>query len=158
MRSSTVFVNEKNMALIHCPHCDSIKQVPVSKFKGEKHTLKVKCACGDVFQVDLNFRKNIRKKTDLTGTCYKIPGHESSAEECMIKNLSFRGIGLKLFNEGTIKKDDELVVSFTLDDPRMTPVERKLRVHYVDGDYIGGEFVDFEGDNLDKYIGFYLMH
>lgn len=157
MRSATVFVNEKNMALIHCPHCDSIKQVPVSKFKGAKHTLKVKCACGEIFQVDLNFRKNIRKKTDLTGICYKVPGDKSSAEDCMIENLSFRGIGLKLFNAGAIQKDDELVVAFTLDDPRKTSVERKLKVHHVDEDYIGGEFVDFEDDNFDKYIGFYLM-
>ena len=158
MRSATVFVNEKNMALIHCPHCDSIKQVPVTKFKGTKHTLKVKCACGEVFKVDLNFRKNIRKKTNLTGICYTIPGVESSSEECLIKNISFRGIGLKLFENSTVKEGAEVVVSFTLDDPRMTAVKRKVRIHHIKGDYIGGEFVDFEGDNFDKYIGFYLMH
>lgn len=158
MRSATVFVNEKNMALIHCPHCDSIKQVPVSKFKGTKHTLKVKCACGEVFKVDLNFRKNIRKKTNLTGICYTVPGDESSGEECLIKNISFRGIGLKLFENSALKKGAEVVVSFTLDDPRMTAVKRKVRVQHLKGEYVGGEFIDFEGDNLDKNIGFYLMH
>lgn len=158
MRASTVFVNEANMALIHCPHCDSIKQVPVTKFKGTKHTLKVKCACGDVFQVDLNFRKNFRKKTALVGTCYKVSEGESAVGECLIKNLSFRGIGLKLKKENDIAKGDELIVLFTLDDARMTMIKRKIIVHYVDGTYIGGEFIDFDGDGLDKSIGFYLMH
>lgn len=158
MRSTTVFVNDENMALIHCPHCNSIKQVPVSKFKGEKHTLKVKCACGDVFQVDLNFRKNIRKKMDLSGTFHKASEHKSLAVECRIKNLSFRGIGIELFQEGNISKGDKVVVSFTLDDTKNTLVKRKMQVHHVVGNYIGGEFIEVEGDNLDKQIGFYLMH
>ena len=96
MRSATVFVNDENMALINCPHCESIKQVPVAKFKGEKHTLKAKCACGEVFQVNLNFRKNARKKTDLPGNCHKASEHKSLAVECRIVNLSFRGIGIHL--------------------------------------------------------------
>ncbi|MBC8316808.1 MAG: hypothetical protein H8E41_02815 [Desulfobulbaceae bacterium] len=158
MRSSTVFVNEANMALIHCPHCDSIKQVPVSKFKGSKHTLKVKCACGDVFQVDLNFRKNIRKQTALAGLCYKVSEGKSAARECLIKNLSFRGIGLKLQKENGAAKGDEFIVSFTLDDAKMTKIKRKMIVHHIEGTYVGGAFVEFEGDTLDKAIGFYLMH
>ena len=158
MRSATVFVNEENMALIHCPHCDSIKQVPVSKFKGTKHSLKVKCSCSEVFQVDLNFRKNFRKKTELKGICYKLSAHKSSEEECQIVNLSFRGVGIKFFKESNFVKDDELVVSFILDDTKKTAVKRKLQVLHAEGSYIGGKFIDFEGDNLDKNIGFYLMH
>ena len=157
MRSATVFVNDENMALIHCPHCDSIKQVPVSKFKGTKHTLKVKCACGEVFQVDLNFRKNLRKKTDLAGTCHKASEHKSLSVECLIVNLSFRGIGIKLLQPVNIVKGSQLVVSFVLDDTKKTLVERKLLVRHLEDNYIGGEFVDFEGDNFDKHIGFYLM-
>ena len=158
MRTSQVFVNDENMALIHCPYCESMKQVPVAKFKGTKHSLKVKCACGEVFKVELNFRKNVRKKTDLPGTYYKVPGHKSAAEECRIVNISFRGIGIKLFREGVVKKGDKIHVSFTLDDARETKVERKVHVLHAEGSYLGGEFIDFEGDSLDKYIGFYLMN
>lgn len=158
MRSTSVFVNEENMALINCPYCESMKQVPVDKFKGTKHSLKVKCACGEVFKVDLNFRKNIRKKTDLAGKYYKESGHKSAAEECQVVNLSFRGVGLKIYREGTVEKDNKLIVAFTLDDTRQTAVERKVQVRHVEGSYVGAEFIDYDGDHLDKYIGFYLMN
>jgi len=128
MRSSTVFVNEENMALIHCPYCESMKQVPVEKFKGTKHSLKVKCACGEVFKVDLNFRKNIRKNTDFACTYYKESQHKSAAEECRVVNLSFRGVGLKLYKPGYVAKENKLIVSFTLDDARQTPIKRKIIV------------------------------
>lgn len=157
--SSMVYVTENNKAVILCPECGKLKQISVGKFKDKKHTLKVRCACGKEFGINLNFRTGIRKQIKLKGNYRKASQHPSLKEDCVVSDLSFRGVQLKLHDAQSLKVDDELIISFVLDDTRKTEVKRKIRVcNIIQGDSVGAKFIDPEGDNYDKAIGFYLMN
>ena len=162
MRDDTmVFVTEDNKAVITCPECEKLKQVSVGRFKGSKHSIKVQCSCGNGFLLNLNFRKGTRKQVNLEGTYRKVSQHPSLSEKCTVVDLSFRGIRIKILDIQDLKVnvDDELMVQFVLDDKRKTEVKRKIKIcSLIQEDLIGAKFIDYELDNYDKSIGFYLMH
>ncbi|MDX1776355.1 MAG: hypothetical protein R3297_07215, partial [Desulfobulbales bacterium] len=71
MAKSTIiktFVRPDGSAVINCPHCGRQKTVSVDSYKGSKSTLKIKCSCKNIFTVNLEFRKRVRKRTSLRGT------------------------------------------------------------------------------------------
>ncbi|MFH1216725.1 MAG: PilZ domain-containing protein [Pseudomonadota bacterium] len=163
MRKAEVFVNQENMALFHCPHCGKMKHVSVLQFKNKKHSLQVKCACRETFQVDLNFRKKYRKTTDLKGVfCKKTVDGKLSLDKnksnCIIVNISMGGIGLRIDLVHDLKLGDELMVDFTLDDKKQSHIQRKVVIRHVgESGYIGAEFSDSDQPLYEKTIGFYLM-
>ncbi|MCB2181889.1 MAG: PilZ domain-containing protein [Desulfobulbaceae bacterium] len=152
-----VYVLE-DKAYITCTECGKSKQIPVGKFKGARQTIKIRCSCKNEFLINLNFRKEIRKKVDIEGKYRKASLHHSNMEECCVVDLSFRGVRLKIQDTQHLKVDDELILHFILDDTRKTEVERKIRICNITGEgYVGAQFLDPEMDNFDKHIGFYLM-
>ena len=154
-----IYVTEGNKAVIVCPECEKLKQISVGRFKGTKHTLKVRCSCKKEFQVTLNFRKGIRKKVNLEGTYRKASQDHSPMEECTIVDLSFKGVRLKLYDTQDLKVDDELIVHFVLDDKRKTEVKRKIKIcNLIQENFVAAKFIDTELDNYDKPLGFYLMN
>lgn len=162
MGRDEVFVNKENMALFACPHCGKMKHVSVAKFKGAKHSLRVKCGCGQTFPVNLNFRNKYRKNTDILGYYHHVhderPNPEVEESNCTIVNLPLGGIGLKLLNDKNLKAGDEVIVEFILDDRKKSEMNRRVIVRHVGKDrYIGGEFCDVDQNQYDKTLGFYLM-
>ncbi len=163
MSENEAFVNQENMALLKCPHCDKMKHVSVAKFKEAKHSLRVKCGCGKTFAVDLNFRSRFRKETDLHGYYHHVdddrPDPAEVRSNCTVVNLSLGGIGLKLHDDKVLVSGDEVGIEFVLDDRKSSEIKRKIVVRHVGKDrYIGGEFCDTDQtQHYDKTIGFYLM-
>lgn len=164
MSAAEVFVNQENMALFCCPHCDKMTQVSVAKFKGKKHSLQIKCSCAKTFSVNLNFRKKDRKPTDLSGVCCRMPAGQPvklsglEDENCRVVNISFGGVGLRLHGDLQVQLGDILLVSFALDDKQQSELKRKIIVRHVgDNNYIGGEFNDNKDNVYEKTIGYYLM-
>ena len=80
MGRDEVFVNKEDMALFSCPHCGKMKHVSVAKFKDVKHSLQVKCGCGQTFPVDLNFRSKFRKDTEILGYYHPVGGKRPNPE------------------------------------------------------------------------------
>ncbi|MFZ5760076.1 MAG: PilZ domain-containing protein [Thermodesulfobacteriota bacterium] len=163
MGKAEVFVNQENMALFHCPHCGRMKHVSVLQFKDKKHSLQVKCACQQTFQVDLNFRKRYRKETSLPGYCCKAGadgGWPAGARKsnCTVVNVSMGGIGLRLHYAHSYAAGDLLLVDFTLDDRKQSRLQRRVIVRHVgENGYIGAEFSDSDQALYEKALGFYLM-
>lgn len=164
MGKAEVFVNQEGMALFNCPHCGAMKHVSVAKFKDKKHSLQVKCVCGQTFTADLNFRKRYRKQTDLEGFFCKVANLGKNADtakmprNCRIVNLSLGGIGLRQASGQKIAAGDELIVDFILDDRKQSYMVRRVIVRHVGEDgYIGGEFCDGNQHVYEKALGFYLM-
>ena len=153
------YVTEDNKAVITCPECGKLKQISVGKFKAAKHTLKVRCSCGNEFLLNLNFRKGIRKQVNLKGSYRKASQQHSPMEECTIVDLSFRGVRLKLYDTQDLKVDDELIVHFVLDDKRKIEVKRKIKIwNLIQENFVAAKFIGTELDNYDKPLGFYLMN
>ncbi|RJX25458.1 MAG: hypothetical protein C4531_17350 [Desulfurivibrio sp.] len=164
MIKAEVFVNQEDMALFNCPHCGAMKHVSVAKFKNKKHSLQVKCVCGQMFSVDLNFRKRYRKQTDLEGFFCKAASLGKSADtskmprNCKVVNVSLGGMGIRHTSGQKIAVGDELIVDFTLDDRKQSHMVRRVMVRHIGGDgYIGGEFCDADQQGYEKALGFYLM-
>lgn len=156
---SIVFVAEDNKAIIICPKCKKFKRESVERYRSEKHNLKIRCSCGHFFEIKLNFRRGIRKESNLEGTYRKISTQKSSTNECRIVNLSYHGICIKIFSENNLDVGDKMVINFQLDNKQMASVERKIEVvNLFQEDHIGGVFVDHENDDYNKDIAFYMMH
>lgn len=147
-------VNLNDTAAIVCPECNTSRMITVAQFKSNKHTLKLRCACGHSFTVQLNFRRYFRKPVDLTGTCAPV-NQPRYTTPIKIKNISLFGIGFELAGAMAVKKDDELLLDFKLDDKRETPLRKKALVMQVKDRYVGCSFLMLPGE-LDKDLGFYL--
>lgn len=152
-----VVVCNKNMAVIVCPICNTRKRFSAIQFKETKHTIKVKCQCGEHFKVNFNFRLDDRKSVDLKGTYRKVSEHKAYEKMCQITNLSPTGIAVKVFEDFDSLKHDELIVEFSLDDDKKTTIKRKVRVCHIKGNTFGGQFFDHELDGRSKRINAYLF-
>ncbi len=149
-----IFVKEDNSAVIKCPFCMSVRTVSAVKFKELNKVLKVKCVCKKVFGVKFEYRKMYRKETSLTGSYVNLT-QTTDGGNITVKNVSMSGCGFTPLFIHNAEKDDNIKVTFTLDNNDSTVIEKKAVVRLSTKDYIGCEFV--EKDAYDKDLGFFLM-
>lgn len=158
MAKDEVFVNQDNMALLHCPHCGKMKHVSVAKFKNIKHSLQVKCSCGKTFSVNLNFRKRYRKDTDLIANFKNTSSPGNGGGSCRIVNVSLGGLGLRVEEAGSVEPGDILKIVFKLDDKKQSSLSRQVVVRHIgQNGYVGTQFCDEDDKLYEKTLGFYLM-
>lgn len=163
MIAKRVHVSKENLATLKCPHCGIIKFVSVAKFRGHKHSLKVKCTCGNTFTASLNFRKHYRKSTSIAGKYVRIHEQITKAEldaptlKCTVTDLSLSGLSLSIPGAHELKAGDEVMVHFILDDHANTEIKRKATVRYIDKGLVGCRFSSDDSPFYDKALGFYLM-
>jgi len=160
-----LFVSSDNKVTIKCPHCWHSREVDLARLVVCHNVLKVKCTCNSIFNVELEFRKKNRKKTDLQGFYFnpaqkeKIPDLSREthlrAVNCSIRNLSMHGVGFVTLQRHSIKKDDQLIVKFMLDNAVRLLIEKNVIVRVVNGNYIGCEF--FKEEQNDAGLGFYAL-
>jgi uncharacterized C2H2 Zn-finger protein len=150
----TVYVNQDGAAVLKCPTCETVKISKVQDYKGERHIVKVRCNCKNVFTVSLEFRKNYRKETKLTGDFFGV-NKEGLRGKMLVLNLSKGGLGARVIGMNSSQVGDELRVRFTLNDQNNSLIEKRVVVRLVKQNYIGCEFLD--STTPDKALGFYLM-
>jgi len=149
-----VYVNQEGFAVLKCPVCEATKIWKVQDFKGERHIIKVRCKCQNIFTVNLEFRKNYRKATKLTGDFFGV-SKEGIRGKMLILNISKGGIGAQVLGMNNNQVGDELKVRFTLNDQHSSLIEKRVVVRLVKQNYLGCEFLDV--DIHDKALGFYMM-
>mgnify|MGYP005840577345 FL=1 len=162
--SKRVRVNSDNLAAIKCPHCRSMKLISVHKFKGVKHSLKVKCTCNNSFPVALDFRERYRKSTNIDAQYVKLdrelPKNGAQVEpnlKCKVADLSLQGLALSIAGLHNLQVGDDLMVEFTLDDKANTHIKRKANVRVIGQGFVGCQFDETEAPAYDRALGFYLM-
>lgn len=138
---------------ICCPGCKALKAVPLSKFKGLEKTYLAKCGCGHTFNLFFEKRRSIRKNTVLDGSC----AVKSSMQDFPIQvvDLSNSGLCFVKRDYAQVKKDDEVIIKFTLDTPHRPVITCQGRVRNVKKDRVGVELTSVDGNKRD--FGFYLM-
>ncbi|MFH1935162.1 MAG: PilZ domain-containing protein [Pseudomonadota bacterium] len=167
MEFQKVFVRKDVTAVIQCQNCRKTKVVSAIKLIGQ-HRSKVKCTCGSIFGVEIDFRQTYRKKTDLDGYVVKLFSEkrqpkllyeskttDSNPLNCKIINISRNGITFTTVDKHGIKIGDDIKVKFTLDNSASTEFEKKAHVKWVQDNYIGGEF--FETYKHDVTLAFYFL-
>ena len=158
MKSTKAFVRPDHTAIVSCPYCNSRKEIPVEKFKGNKCCLKIKCSCKEVYTLNLEFRKKIRKKVSLSG---KFTNHSQNNNrgDIIIKNLSLGGLEFSTMEIDRFRNGDELTISFKLDNEEKSTIKKEVTVCSVrkQSNAVGCEFTRSSNIALDKDLGFYLM-
>ena len=154
--AETVYITSNNTAVFRCPHCQRTKNVDISTFKDLNQPLrfKVKCPCGQI-TVSVIEQRRYRKETDLVGTyVHYVNGQPKGKGSLRVKDLSTSGLKLMITSSEPLAIGDVLQVSFQLDNPQRSLVQKKVVVQNIGLPYVGVEFAPTEA--LDKALGFYL--
>ena len=155
MDAKKVLVKKGDVAIITCPFCRKMKKVSVTKYKEEKkRELSIRCSCGNIFCLCLEYREYPRKSVRLLGKSINLSKSRESLD-IIIKNISLGGIGFYALKNNRTRKDDWLQVLFALNDCNNTPVDADTIVRAATGDYVGCEFKATE--NFRTSLGFYLL-
>ena len=155
--AETVYITSNNTAVFRCPHCQRTKNVDISTFKDLNQPLrfKVKCPCGQITVSVIEKRRRYRKETDFVGTyVHYVNGQPKGKGSLRVKDLSTSGLKLMITSSEPLAIGDVLQVSFQLDNPQRSLVQKKVVVQNIGLPYVGVEFAPTEA--LDKALGFYL--
>ncbi len=156
-KNKKVFVDQKGVAALKCPLCSLEKSTRVNsqgiREKNIRDNCIVRCKCQTRFAVTLEFRRDFRKLTNLTGEYICLPKGKTRGILKVI-NLSESGFGLEVTGSNQLKMGDELLVLFNLDDTNGTLIEKTARVRFVKESYIGCNFIG--SSPLGKALGGYL--
>ena len=155
METKKAYVDVDGKVTLICPACSVPKSTSVASFKGKCHFLKVRCPCGNVFRVQLDFRQQHRKTTDLQGVyvCVKPPG--LGGGRMTVKDISRGGVGIEVIESHNLQVGCILEITFNLDDRKKTQIKKKTVVRSITDNFIGCQFTDEE--LYEKEIGFYLI-
>lgn len=151
------FVSKNDTITVRCLACKKTRSISVAGLRGKPHTIKVQCPCTNTFAVDIEFRLSYRKDVDIAGGYRK--RHEGEAEErsCVVQDLSVGGLGIRIEHDTTVQVEDELIVTFNLDDRQTHRIDTAIKVRHVDPNKkIGGEFIDPEDRGRNEVLTFYL--
>jgi len=73
----------------------------------------------------------------------------------IVKDVSMGGIGFEAVGACRVKVEDELEVTFTLDDTHASVIKKLVVVRITRDKFVGCEFV--HAHEYDKALGFYLL-
>jgi hypothetical protein len=147
------FVTPDDSASIVCPQCNGAKLIAVRQFRHHLHMLRVKCKCGHAFKVQLEFRSQFRKTTQLPAT-YNLTAPAGSGGVAKVINLSLNGACIELRGFQDLKIGQKGILVFSLDNRNKTLLKKAIHIRAVNGNRIGCEFV--EDQAFEKELGFYL--
>lgn len=162
-----IFVDKQDMAVFRCPHCGFTRHFNASGYRDKDSRVKIKCQCGEVVPVLIEFREFFRKRVELFGhgmVLSTITGRSMlhrTKEKFAIKveDLSMNGLRFGLVSDfgkdlDELAVDDVLSVQFRLDNRSRDLIERKAVIRNVYGSSYGVSFIRAE---YDKELGFYLL-
>jgi hypothetical protein len=154
METTRVFVRPDNTATLVCPACSRPKNISVASYRDKCHFLKVRCPCGNVFRIQLDFRQHYRKTTQLPGTYVCLRPAGIGGGRMTVSDLSQGGAGLTVDERHDLQIGCLLDLTFHLDDRKRTKLRKKAVVRSIKGNFVGCQFTDKE--LYEKEIGFYL--
>lgn len=152
-----VYVQPDETATIYCPYCNKTKDQDVSRFKGNRYA-KLKCACGKVSTLQLEFRRYFRKQTQLQGLfkCIDSGNNPVDAGKMTVVELSRNGVRLEIRDfPRNLECEDIVNIQFDLDDSNRSFINRNVVVQNIQPPYVGASF--HRASVTDDVIGFYLL-
>ncbi len=162
-----IFVDKHGSAVFRCPHCGFTRQFNASSYRDKDSRIKIKCQCGEVVPVLIEFREFFRKQVELFGhgvvlstlTGRSMLHRTREKFPLKIEDLSMNGLRFCLVPDlgkepDALEVDDVLSVQFRLDNRSRDLIERKVVIRNVYGSSYGVSFIRSE---YDKELGFYLL-
>jgi hypothetical protein len=183
MYTSVQMIDER-FAVFKCRRCKKVVRIETSDFICRPaHQFDLTCACGHLNKSVLEYRRSIRKSTNIPGI-YKVlddTGTEKTGS-MTVRDISWQGFKLKtschehgikahdvdgcrykceghhsrsIFIQNFLKKKERITIEFFLDDPKMSFISRDVFVHWIRNDMFGVELCYPE--NYEPSIRFYLL-
>ena len=150
-----VYTDSKEAFFI-CPFCGTSKKESMRQDKVQADKISVYCTCGNTYLVQIEYRKNYRKKTNLEGMYKELTRHKNSGK-VNVTDVSASGCRFSASLLHGLQLNDHIEVVFTLDNPRQTIIRKEAIVQMVDGRYVGCSFIAHPGA-YDPGLGFYLRN
>jgi hypothetical protein len=155
MAEVKTFVRGNNTATIICPTCNTVKHISAEPYRHKKHAIKVRCRCGKIFTVLLDFRRHYRKLTNLPGTYSITTAEKAGGGVAYIRNISRSGIGFTVSGRHHMEKGLRVMLEFHLNDRNQTKLRKEAVIRSINENYIGCQFP--QHDPFEKALGFYLQ-
>lgn len=114
----------------------------------------VACSCGQLLLFIIEDKRFYARQSVRLQGLYRYEGGDSRIGEIVVENLSYGGARIRSITPHDLSLNDQLVISFTLDDDAQTIVHKTVNVVHVNGDMIGVRFL--ESLNLDHSLAAYL--
>jgi hypothetical protein len=149
-----IYVRPDNTVVLTCPYCNHQREVRVSLFR-DKRKLRVKCC--DTFRVIIEFRRRVRKKTQLNGT-YINHSQDDREDNITVQDLSVSGIAFTCSDHQLFKVEDELTLEFILDDEYQSVIMKEAVVRNVRESSVGCEFTSGNELISPGPLGYYVMY
>lgn len=149
-----IYVTDSNTVSIVCPKCGKLRHGTIKAGSIRTRTMRVRCSCGEVFPIQMEFRRHYRKKTHLKGMFWQ--SEKGLDHPVVIKNISVSGIGFYTENSTLLSEGKPITIAFELDDPQRSLVRKRVVPRRKDGHFIGCEFTSHQY-HYDKAIAYYLM-
>lgn len=145
------FVRSDDQTFIVCPVCGFSKGLNIGQFRHRQRVLKIKCTCGNRFEIELEFRQHFRKSTSLNGY---IKTNGAFGWPVKVINLSLGGVCLEFFSEPALKVGDRGNLRFKLDNRKESEIIKQLIVMSISKKRVGCKFIVDRAYEAD--LGFYL--
>lgn len=149
------YVRPDGTAVLTCPNCGLQKTINTKSFSQHKSRVKVKCSCKNIFAAQLEFRKRVRKRTHLRGTCINHSQNEAKGN-IIVTNVSISGVEFTSIDVSNFRVDDELSLEFTLDDEHRSVIRKEATVKAIHPKSVGCEFHAAGEYSFDGALGFYI--
>ena len=149
-----IYVDKHGMAILACPKCGDLRKESVEQYKGQASSLKIKCRCMNVYEVQFEFRQTFRKETTLNGKYFRT----SDPGDCgrmIVRNLSLGGCRFEMTRECALAVGEEIRLELALDEHGGSATKEKAVVVHVKGRLVRCRFCD-SPSGIDSDIAFYL--
>ncbi|WP_041278083.1 PilZ domain-containing protein [Desulfotalea psychrophila] len=163
----TCYINENGQTEVVCPKCFKSRLVSAEKFKGQKDNIGIRCPCGHLFKIQLEYRTRQRKETNFVGTYQLKPlasPHQTDSQAraphsggiVEIINISQTGLCFRARGHHGIQVEQDGRVQFVLDNRKEAKISKNVIIRNVEGKRIGCEFIQDQA--YEKELGFYLRN
>ena len=151
-----VYVDANGFVMLVCSNCNLIQQKEAKSYGGSKGPVQVQCTCGNVYDVEIEFRKFFRKGTRLDGI-YVGVSNSKIWGKMILKNISMQGCGFETMGTNPLHPDELIKLEFHLNDAKNSLIKKNAFVRSMYKKYVGCQFQELP-NAFDADLGFYLRN
>lgn len=145
-----IYLVENTQVNALCQQCENVIRLCENNLSEQY----IACSCGQIILiVAKNQRSHPRQPVNLTGI-YRYEKEDTRIGEVIIEDLSYGGARVRNLSPYSICQDDQLAISFTIDDSSQTVIHKRASVVNVKDELIGLKFI--EESRSDHVLATYL--
>ena len=109
-------VGQDGVCVLRCPKCDATRKIDATYKDYSLKRFKASCKCGAKIRGRFEFRNYYRKKVHLAGFYHN--KKNDVLGNIVIENISLKGIGFSCLQKHSIKKGDQLDITYLSDNTK----------------------------------------